>query len=57
MFTGLKRSLLIIVAMLTVVPWGMMQMVLSASVKRLQHLAQGPDQLVDLGPGNDERRA
>jgi len=27
MFTGLKRSLLVIVAMLTVVPWGMMQLV------------------------------
>jgi hypothetical protein len=27
MFTGLKRSLLVIVAMVTVVPWGMMQLV------------------------------
>jgi hypothetical protein len=27
MFAGLKRSLLIIVAMLTVVPWGIMQAV------------------------------
>ena len=27
MFTGLKRSILIIVAMVTVVPWGMMQLV------------------------------
>jgi len=27
MFAGLTRSLLIITAMLTVVPWGMMQLV------------------------------
>jgi hypothetical protein len=27
MFAGLKRSLLVIVAMLTVVPWGIMQAV------------------------------
>jgi hypothetical protein len=27
MFTGLKRSLLVIVAMVTIVPWGMMQLV------------------------------
>jgi hypothetical protein len=27
MFTGLKRSLLVIVAMVTVLPWGMMQLV------------------------------
>jgi hypothetical protein len=27
MFTGLKRSILVIVAMLTVLPWGVMQLV------------------------------
>jgi hypothetical protein len=27
MFTGLKRSLLVIIAMVTIVPWGMMQLV------------------------------
>jgi hypothetical protein len=26
MFSGLKRALLVIVAMITVVPWGMMQL-------------------------------
>jgi hypothetical protein len=50
MSTGLKRSILIIVVSVTVLPWGAMQPVQSALVKGVQSITQGPDQLINLRP-------
>jgi hypothetical protein len=55
MFSGLKRSLLLIAAMLTIVPWGIMQAVQKAQVPgaRGTPLADDPE---DWGNQDAQRR-